>query len=122
MQVVVTFRRIEWAGERESGDEGGVCVVHADLTLGDRTYPDVVLEVKRTAGATVADALEVIVPAGTPGPVHYARLRDCVERYVRIVGKAAGIQHLASSSQPDDGFDVEIGQAAAAGRCLFESE
>ncbi len=62
------------------------------------------------------------MPADFPGPVHYGRLRECVERYVRLVGNAEGIGHLAAATADDGRIETGIGRAEAPGRCAFETD
>ncbi len=118
----MSFGEIEWAEQRVSADQGAICLVHLALTLGDVAHQDLVVEVKRTAGAGVADALEVIVPTDFPAPMHYRRLRECVERHVRAVGQAAGIKHLTTDALDDGGREVAVGRTAPPGRCIFETD
>ncbi len=84
-QVSLRFHSLNIRREGFMTDDGDYLEadVDFDLAVGHTVRRGLASMVKQSAGATLAEPLEILPPAQYQGPMNYGGFRDCVEQYAR---------------------------------------
>jgi hypothetical protein len=88
--------------------------VDFDLVVGGAVHR-LAAKVKQSAGATLAEPLEILPPARYRGPIDYGRFRACVEQYARRQIRA----YLASPGLPKTNVRLRNIRLPAEWACNF---
>jgi hypothetical protein len=91
-KVTINFiEMIQDSQDYGSDDEHMVSRVFFNLSVGDRTFPNLHTNIKQTVGSSFdSGPIEVSKPVGYTGPMNYELFRDAVESLYRSLVGSSG--------------------------------